>query len=239
MLMGGSNQIYGRMWLSIAGCVLVVTAAAAQEQSGDPKLSAPPAQSNAASAPGALSQRPSCPSLGDGALCVPPLTPIKLFIRAHLGSKISNSGDWFEIELAEPIVIDGVTLVPAGTRGMGEVVHAKKSGGSGASGELILAARYLDVDGKRLRLRSLHIAVSGKDAIGSVNALGVASAATIPALALIGFFVKGKGIDSPENTLADAKTAEAFVVEPISPLPTATLEAVPTGQTTPIPTISN
>jgi hypothetical protein len=237
--MGQFILISGRIWLLIAGSVLTVSAAAAQEPHGDAVLPAPLAKTEAASAPGSLSQRSACPPLEEGTQCVPPLTPVKLIIRAHLGSKISASGDWFEIELAEPIVVDGVTLVPAGARGMGEVVHAKKSGGSGASGELILAARYLDVDGKRLRLRSLHIAVSGKDAIGSVNTLNVAAAATVPALALIGFFVKGKGIDIPENTVADAKTAEAFVIEPKSPMPIATSEAAPTGQTAPISTLSN
>ncbi|MBP6362206.1 MAG: hypothetical protein KA233_01710 [Novosphingobium sp.] len=170
---------------------------------------------------------------------MPPLTPVKIIIRAHLGSKISKSGDWFDIELAEPIVIDGVTVVPAGARGMGEVVHAKKSGGSGASGELILAARYLDLDGKRLRLRSLHIAVAGKDAIGTVNTINVATVATVPALALIGFFVKGKGIDIPENTVGDAKTAEAFVIDPKLSTPAAVTEAVPAGQTPPVSTPSN
>lgn len=154
----------------------------------------------------------------DGALLVPALTPVIIALRAHLGSKISTSGDWFEIELAEPVMVDGRLALPAGTRGLGEVVHAKKSGGSGASGELVLAARYLDIGGRRLRLRSMRFAEAGADAIGTVNALNVASAASpVPGIGLIGFFIKGKGIDLPEGTRAHALTAEAFGIDPATP----------------------
>src|SRR5262245_4046011 len=58
---------------------------------------------------------------------VPALTEISVEILADLGSKTSTTGDTFPLRLAAPIVIDGVELVPAGTAGMGEVIHAKKS----------------------------------------------------------------------------------------------------------------
>ena len=45
---------------------------------------------------------------------------------------------------------------------MGEVVHAKKGGGSGAAGELVLAARYLDFEGSRVRLRSMRLDGNGE-----------------------------------------------------------------------------
>lgn len=178
-----------------------------------PAAGAAPVRSAPAMATSAVTPVPVACPVGEGgapAPCVPPLTPVKLVIRTHLGSKISTSGEMFEIELDQPILVDGKVAIPAGTRGVGEVVHAKKNGGSGASGELVLAARYLDVGGRRLRLRSLNFAVSAPDRVGTVNTMAVAS----PALALIGFFVKGKGIDLPEGTMADAKTAEPFVVDP-------------------------
>lgn len=157
-------------------------------------------------------------------------------IRTHLGSKISQTGQMFEIELDQPIIVDGKVVVPAGTRGVGEVIHAKKSGGSGASGELVLAARYLDVGGRRLRLRSLHFAVAGQDRIGTVTAMSVAS----PALSLIGFFVKGKGIDLPEGTPADAKTAEPFLIDPpaAAPAQTPAIPAAPPVAPEPVQPLS-
>jgi hypothetical protein len=168
---------------------------------------------------------PQCPlPSADSAPCIPALTPVRLVIRTHLGSKISTSGQTFAIQLAQPILVEGKELVPAGTAGMGEVVHAKKSGGSGASGELVLAARYLELGDRRLRLRSLNFAVAGQDSIKGVNTLMIASAATIPAISLIGFFVQGKPIDIPEGMEAMAKTAEPFVLE----LPVAAPQFPPT-----------
>jgi hypothetical protein len=164
---------------------------------------------------------PQCPPSAAGAgPCIPALTPVKIVVRAHLGSKISTSGESFALELADPIVVDGKVLVPAGTTGMGEVVHAKNSGGSGAGGELILAARYLEFGGRRMRLRSLNFAVAGTDSYGTVQSINVAAAVALPALSLIGFFIKGKGIDIPEGMEAMAKTAEPFVLDPPAPAPT-------------------
>lgn len=167
----------------------------------------------------------------DTRLSVPALTPVKLVIRTHLGSRISTSGESFPIVLAEPIVIDGVEVVPAGTEGTGEVVHARKSGGSGSAGELILAARYLQLGERRLRLRSMNFARAGEDATGSVNTAAIASAATVPLLGLFGFFVKGKSIDIPEGTQAMARTAEPFVLDPPAGAP-AGPEPIPELPTT-------
>ncbi|MET0587174.1 MAG: hypothetical protein ABWZ75_01520 [Novosphingobium sp.] len=71
----------------------------------------------------------------------PALTPVSIQILAALGSKVSKSGDTFPIRLAAPVIVDGTVAIPAGAEGMGEVVHAKKGGGIGAAGELVLAAR--------------------------------------------------------------------------------------------------
>lgn len=175
-----------------------------------PEATAAPSLPDAVTSPGTQ----QCPAATTGAgHCIPALTPVRLVLRAHLGSKISASGQVFPIALAAPIVVDGKELIPAGTSGMGEVVHAKNSGGSGASGELVLAARYLELGGRRLRLRSLNFAAAGQDKLGTVQTLNIASAATVPALALIGFFIKGKGIDLPDGVEAMAKTAEPFVLD--------------------------
>ncbi|URW76231.1 hypothetical protein M9980_03120 [Sphingomonas donggukensis] len=151
---------------------------------------------------------PAC----DRCTLIPALTPVTLEVLAPLGSKTSKSGDTFPIRLAEAIVIDGAEAVPAGTTGMGEVVHAKASGGSGAAGELVLAARYLEVGDKRLRLRSMHLSPNGKSKIDTVNTLSVATAAVAPALSVIGFLIRGAQTTVPQGTIVEAKTAEAFTL---------------------------
>lgn len=144
---------------------------------------------------------------------IPRLTEVEFEILEPLGSKVSRSLDTFAIRLAAPIMIGGVEAVPAGTMGVGEVVHAKKAGGMGAAGELVLAARYLDLGDRRIRLRSMQLKTTeATSRIGTANAIGTAGAATVLPVALIGFFVKGGEVDVPEGTFASARIAENFTV---------------------------
>ena len=116
----------------------------------------------------------------------------------------------FPITLKEPIMQGKRELVPAGTKGEGEVVWAKKAGGSGSPGELVLAARYLDLGGRHLRLRSMNFGAVGGNRYKDVNKLMIVGTATLPGLVLVGFFVKGGETMVAAGTLAQAKTAAIF-----------------------------
>ncbi|XUU59758.1 hypothetical protein ACRAQ6_09260 [Erythrobacter sp. HA6-11] len=125
------------------------------------------------------------------------LTPVYISIDAAQGSKTSTSGDTFLITVTEPVMAEGEEIIPAGTQGQGEVIHAKKAGGSGAGGELILTANYIDLGEQRIPLRSLKLGLSGKAQTGLAIATGP-----------VGFLVRGKNVDVAEGTLAGAKLAE-------------------------------
>jgi len=155
---------------------------------------------------------PAQPQVPD--VTLPALTPVILEILTALGSGTSKSGDLFALRLAHPIVINNRVVVAAGRTGTGEVVHAKSSGGMGAAGELVLAARFLDIDGRQLRLRSLRLVGIGKSNIATVNALNVASAASFTPVSLIGYFITGGQIEVPAGALVEARTAQAFAVSP-------------------------
>jgi hypothetical protein len=154
-----------------------------------------------------------------GPFVVPALTPVDLALEAELGSKISTTGERFPIRLTAPILIDGEVAVPAGATGEGEVVHAKKAGGSGAAGELVLAARFLTIGERPLKLRSMRFAVAGRDATNAVNAVNVASAASPLPIGLVGFVITGRNVVYPAGTAAAAKTAEEFVIERVAVVP--------------------
>lgn len=142
--------------------------------------------------------------------CVPALTPVELVIDADLGSKTSTTGAMFPLHLGKPIVMGGREVVAAGAEGQGEVIHAKKAGGMGAAGELVLAARFVTVGGRELRLRSMRIAMAGKDAIHTVDTLNAASAASPLPIGLVGFFMSGRNVVVTRGTTAEAKTAADF-----------------------------
>lgn len=144
---------------------------------------------------------------------IPALTPVTLRFEEEMSSQTSKTGARFAISLAEPITIDGAVVIPAGTTGEGEVIHAKKSGGGGSAGELVLAARWLDVKGRHLRLRSMRPGAGGRDAVGAVDAFNAAAVVAPVPIGLLGFAMTGKGTVYAKGSPAAARTAEAFVLE--------------------------
>jgi hypothetical protein len=157
---------------------------------------------------------------------IPALTPVTLEIEKVLSSKTSKRGDTFPLRLAEPIVIEGRTLVPAGAAGVGEVIEAKHGGMSGSSGVLILVADYITVGGRQLRLRSMHIAQAGADHRTAATVIGVT-----PFIGPLGLFVTGGETRVTSGTLAEAKTAESVTIE-VSTIPDAPPLAVPSQEAT-------
>ncbi|MEY4953060.1 MAG: hypothetical protein RL299_1484 [Pseudomonadota bacterium] len=148
--------------------------------------------------------------------CVPALTQLIISLDAPISSRTAKTGESFTFSLAEPILLNGEVVVPTGTKGVGEVVHAKGTG-LGVGGELVLAARTLDVNGKPVRLRSMKFGVAGKDRQDLAFALGVTVG--FPAL-----FVRGKHIELPQGALAGAKLAEDLILDapaaaPVAPEP--------------------
>lgn len=163
---------------------------------------------------------PPCtsPAGAAAARCVPALTQLIISLDAPISSRTAKTGETFTFSLAEPILLNGAVVVPTGTKGSGEVVHAKGTG-LGVGGELVLAARTLDVNGKPVRLRSMKFGVVGKDRQDLAFALGVTVG--FPAL-----FVRGKHIDLPQGALAGAKLAEDLILDAPAPAPVAP-EAAP------------
>jgi hypothetical protein len=133
---------------------------------------------------------------------VPALTPVTIRLEEPVSSNKNRPGDRFRITVAEEVRIVEALVIPAGSAGEGEVVHAAKSGAGGKAGELILAARFVRVGDEEIRLRSFSLGAAGKDQSASALAAGI----------LIGpfaMFVKGGVIVVPAGTVGVAKTALA------------------------------
>lgn len=110
----------------------------------------------------ASAQDASGPPPAAACCTIPAETGVAIEITEPLTSMHSRTGQLFAIRLAEPIVVEGRTLVPGGVTGVGEVVHAARGGAvSGSAGELIVAARYLDFAGLRIPLHRTNLARSG------------------------------------------------------------------------------
>lgn len=131
-------------------------------------------------------------------------TPVVFLLVEAVNSKTHRKGDWFKIALDRALMLGDHTILPAGTPGMGQVVHSEKSSWGGKAGELIVAARYLDFEGRRLNLRGTKLGIAGE-----TNA-GKALAATIAVGFAAALVIRGKNADLPAGLLASAKLAEDF-----------------------------
>jgi hypothetical protein len=138
---------------------------------------------------------------------LPAMTAVSLRLGAEISSNRNRPGDRFTIYIAEDVRVGDVTVIPAGSQGEGEVVHAQKSGAGGKAGELILAARFVLVGGREVRLRSFAAGV-GKDRSGKTIGLTAVAVAATPYAAPLAFFIRGGVLVMPEGMIAAAKTAQ-------------------------------
>jgi hypothetical protein len=117
---------------------------------------------------------------------VPAGSVVLLELGEDLSSKTAKRGDTFAIRLARPIMLGDVVVVPAGTPGRGEVIEADTGRGkllrSFQPTKLVLAARYLELNGARIPLRALHMSaarLNGTDTL-LIGPHGVAATRTAP-----------------------------------------------------------
>lgn len=132
-----------------------------------------------------------------------------------LSSRTSQTGQLVGLRLAEPIIVDGVTIAEAGALGGGEVIDAARSGIGGRSGKLIVSGRFLELGGQRARIRGLQVVIAGDDnSREAVNTMIL-----VPYVGWMGGFITGGEIEIPAGTRAQARFS-ADVVVPLSALPT-------------------
>jgi len=145
----------------------------------------------------------SAPEAAPAPLILPAGSEIVLELVSEVSSASVQRGDPFALRLALPVTINGVTVLPAGLEGVGEVVEAARHGVGGKPGKLILSARSLQMEGRTLPLRGWKVLSAGDPRIG-------ASVAATILIGFPGFFIKGKDAIAPAGARATAKTLEDF-----------------------------
>jgi hypothetical protein len=134
------------------------------------------------------------------------LTPVTLVIDDTISSNTNHNGDRFALHVANDVKAGDAVLIPAGSAGEGEVVHAARSRGGGKAGELILVARFVMVGDKKVLLRSFE-AGSGTDHSPAAIATAILAG---PAA----FLVKGGAFVIQAGSVATAKTTEEILLPP-------------------------
>ena len=212
-----------RWLLQMLATACLVSAPNALAQSNEP---APAAAEAAVTATQQDLSAPPAPTASAATTVIPAGTEIVLEFTEALSSRTTQTGHLFGLRLAQPIVIDGVEVAPAGAVGGGEVIDAHRSGMGGRQGVLNLSGRYLEIGGQRIRIRGMQVFSAGEDntreAVNSTMLIGGAVGATI------GLLIQGGEVEIPVGSRAQARIAAAVSVptpEGQTPLPVSAADA--------------
>ena len=165
------------------------------QQSTQPPVSPAPA----ASVPSpAQTIAPAAPVLR-----LPAGTVVEVELVDQLSSSTNRLADKFAIRLAQAISSDGVEVVAAGATGQGEVIDAARAGMGGKQGKLIISARYLDLNGRRVRIRGMTFMAAGKSRVDLATGVLL-----VPYVGIAAVFVQGGEIEIPAGARATVKLAE-------------------------------
>src|SRR5215204_5382763 len=188
---------------SFALAALVAAQAAAPQSSGGVKW-VPLQQANTASAaPGpVVAAAPiAAPAMTNAVLRVGTEVPLRLRHEMTTKGKQLRVGHRFQMETSEPVIVNGVNVIPVGSPAVGEITSIRNKGMWGKSGHLGARVLYVTVNGRQIRLTG---AFDDKGVAGGIGAVAVAALVFLPA----GFFMTGTSAIVPMGS-----TVKGFVDE--------------------------
>ena len=140
--------------------------------------------------------------------------PLRLSEELTTQGKKLRVGQRFRLETAEPVIVQGVTVIPVGSPAVGEVTDVRNKGMWGKSGQLGARVLYVTVNGRQIRLSG---SFDDKGVAGGIGAAAVSAIVFLPA----GFFMTGTSARVPLGT-----SVKAFIDEDV-PLALATANPLP------------
>lgn len=120
-------------------------------------------------------------------------TEIRLVTLTELNSKRNRLGDRIDLEVQEAVTLNGQTVIPAGTRAVGEITRRKGKGMWGKSGKLEFRPLFIRLGDRQIRISANATRDKGKAGTAGV----VAAVAFLP---IAGFFVTGTSARIPAQT---------------------------------------
>ncbi|NYT42876.1 hypothetical protein HZY97_19035 [Sphingomonas sp. R-74633] len=127
--------------------------------------------------------------------------PLKLTEELTTKGKKLRVGQRFHLETYEPVMLNGVVVIPAGSPAVGEVTDVRNKGMWGKSGHLSAHILYVTVNGRQIRLTGTF---DDKGVAGGVGAAAVSAVVFLPA----GFFMTGTSARVPIGAQVKAFTDE-------------------------------
>lgn len=137
-------------------------------------------------------------------------TPITLKMSETITTKGKKlqSGYLVHLEVMDPVVVNGVVVIPAGSKAYGEVTDVRNKGMWGRSGRINARLLYVVVGDRKIRLRGVF------DDKGVTGTAGVIAA--IAFVPVAGFFATGTSA-----TIEMGAGVSGFIDEDVTLIPTA------------------
>lgn len=133
-------------------------------------------------------------------------TPIRLATDTEMSSQENRVGDRIDLRVLDAVSLNGRTVIPIGTRGVGEVTHVRKKGMWGKAGRLEFRPLFL-------LLGDRQVPISARSTTKEKGEKGTAGVvASIVVLPLAGFFVTGTSARIPRGSTVEAELSEDLPV---------------------------
>lgn len=110
--------------------------------------------------------------------------PLKVSEELTTKGKKLKAGQRFNMEVTEPVLVDGQTVIPLGAPAVGEITDVRNKGMWGKSGRLNAQILYVTVGGRQIRLSGTF---DDKGHAGGGAAVATSALVFLPA----GFFMTG------------------------------------------------
>jgi hypothetical protein len=136
----------------------------------------------------------SAPVTANAVLRVGTEIPLRLSQQLTTAGKKLRVGDRFHLEVAEPVMVQNVVVIPVGSPAVGEITDVRNKGMWGKSGHLGARILYVTVNGRQIRLSG---AFDDKGVAGGIGAVAVSAIVFLPA----GFFMTGTSALVPAGTI--------------------------------------
>ena len=157
----------------------------------------------------------AAPSAGNAVLRVGTEVPLRLEQELTTQGKQVRVGDRFHLTTSEPVLVNGVNVIPLGTPAVGEITEVRNKGMWGKSGRLTARILYMTVGGRQIRLSGNF---NDKGVAGGAAAVAVSALVFLPA----GFFMTGTSARIPAGS-----TIKAFLDEDVPLSMPATVTQTP------------
>ncbi len=136
----------------------------------------------------------AAPAMVNATLRVGTEVPLRLSEELTTKGKKLRVGHRFHLQTSEPVMVQGVNVVPVGSPALGEITAVRNKGMWGKSGHFGARILYMTVNGRQVRLSG---AFDDKGVAGGIGAVAVSAIVFLPA----GFFMTGTSAVVPAGAI--------------------------------------